>query len=65
MPVMSLLKNLLFTENEAKVYLSLLKNSPATSYAIAKNADVPRSKIYEVLDNMIKRGDVLVSPGNR
>ena len=64
MSLLSILKSLLFTEPEARVYVSLLKNSPATSYAISENSGVPRSEIYEVLDNLIKRGDILVSPGN-
>lgn len=58
------LKNLHFTEYEAKAYLSLLEESPLTGYAVAKNSGVPRSKIYEVLDNLVMRGDILVSPGN-
>ena len=62
--LLAILKSLLFTEYEAKAYVALLKNSPATGYAVAKNSGVPRSKIYEVLNNMIQRGDVLVSPGN-
>ena len=67
MPILNLLtilKNLLFTDYEAKAYIALLKNSPATGYAVAKNSGVPRTKIYDVLNNMIKRGDVIVSPGN-
>jgi len=58
------LKNLHFTEYEAKAYLSLLEESPMTGYAVAKKSGVPRSKIYEVLDNLVIRGDILVSPGN-
>jgi HTH-type transcriptional regulator, sugar sensing transcriptional regulator len=58
------LKNLNFTEYEAKAYLSLLEESPLTGYAVAKNSGVPRSKIYEVLDSLSLRGDILVSPGN-
>lgn len=58
------LKNLHFTEYEAKAYLTLLEESPLTGYAVAKNSGVPRSKIYEVLDSLAVRGDILVSPGN-
>jgi HTH-type transcriptional regulator, sugar sensing transcriptional regulator len=58
------LKNLNFTEYEAKAYLTLLEESPLTGYAVAKNSGVPRSKIYEVLDSLAIRGDILVSPGN-
>ncbi|MED4018742.1 TrmB family transcriptional regulator [Sutcliffiella cohnii] len=62
--IFATLKNLNFTEYEAKAYLSLLEESPLTGYAVAKNSGVPRSKIYEVLDSLAMRGDILVSPGN-
>lgn len=62
--ILDTLKNLQFTEYEAKAYLSLLGEAPLTGYAVAKKSGVPRSKIYEVLDNLVVRGDVLVSPGN-
>jgi sugar-specific transcriptional regulator TrmB len=58
------LKNLNFTEYEAKAYLTLLEESPLTGYAVAKNSGVPRSRVYEVLDSLSIRGDILVSPGN-
>ncbi|KMY53009.1 MULTISPECIES: TrmB family transcriptional regulator [Bacillaceae] len=62
--ILAILKNLDFTEYEAKAYLTLLEESPLTGYAVAKNSGVPRSKIYEVLDNLAMRGDILVSPGS-
>jgi len=62
--ILETLKNLNFTEYEAKAYLALLEESPLTGYAVAKNSGVPRSKIYEVLDSLSMRGDILVSPGN-
>lgn len=62
--ILETLKNLDFTEYEAKAYLALLEESPLTGYAVAKNSGVPRSKIYEVLDSLTMRGDILVSPGN-
>ncbi|MBM4761770.1 TrmB family transcriptional regulator [Bacillus sp. B15-48] len=62
--ILATLKNLNFTEYEAKAYLTLLEESPLTGYAVAKHSGVPRSKIYEVLDSLAGRGDILVSPGN-
>ncbi|WP_371368126.1 hypothetical protein SRRS_18100 [Sporomusa rhizae] len=59
--VISILQELNFTEYEAKAYLALLEKSPLTGYAISLNSGVPRSKIYEVLNGMVARGDVLVS----
>ncbi len=48
--ILETLKNLNFTEYEAKAYLALLEESPLTGYAVAKNSGVPRSRIYEILD---------------
>jgi len=62
--ILEILKNLNFTEYEAKAYLALLEESPLTGYAVAKNSGVPRSRIYEVLDSLASRRDILVSPGN-
>lgn len=61
--IVKVLKNLDFTEYEAKAYLALLEKSPLTGYGVALNSGVPRSKIYEVLDSMAERGDVIISYG--
>lgn len=61
--ILETLKKLNFTEYEAKAYLALLEESPLTGYAAAKNSGVPRSRIYEVLDSLAARGDILVSHG--
>lgn len=63
MELLDTVKNLGFTEYEAKAYLALLAESPVTGYAAAKNSGVPRSKIYEVLESLSARGDVIVSHG--
>jgi sugar-specific transcriptional regulator TrmB len=59
--VIDLLKNMQFTEYEAKAYLALLEKEPMTGYGVALHSGVPRSKIYEVLGNMASRGDIVVS----
>jgi len=59
---MSLLENLSaigFTEYEAKVYLALLKEYPATGYQLSKQAGIPRSMVYEALGRLEVRGAVL------
>lgn len=48
-----------FTEYEAKVYLALLKDHPATGYQISKQAGIPRSMVYEALGRLDTRGAVL------
>jgi len=44
------------TERETKVYLTLLSKSSFTSSELQKSANIPRTKIYEVLLKMIDRG---------
>jgi sugar-specific transcriptional regulator TrmB len=59
---MDLLNNLNaigFTEYEAKVYLALLKDHPATGYQLSKQAGIPRSMVYEALGRLDARGAVL------
>ncbi|MGB9633545.1 MAG: TrmB family transcriptional regulator [Chloroflexaceae bacterium] len=49
------------TEYEAKVYLALLSEHPATGYQISKSSGVPRSMVYEALGRLEGRGAVLKS----
>ena len=53
------------TEYEAKVYLALLRESPATGYQLAKLSGVPRSMVYEALGRLETRGAVLKSGEER
>lgn len=48
-----------FTEYEAKVYLALLREYPATGYQLSKQANIPRSGVYEALGRLEVRGAVL------
>lgn len=48
-----------FTEYEARVYMQLLRSSPATAYEIAKASGVPRPNTYNALDSLAKRGAVM------
>ncbi|WP_129631845.1 TrmB family transcriptional regulator [Candidatus Oscillochloris fontis] len=50
------------TDYEAKVYLALLSENPATGYQISKTSGVPRSMVYEALGRLEVRGAVLKSP---
>ncbi|HDL19432.1 MAG TPA: TrmB family transcriptional regulator, partial [Bacteroidetes bacterium] len=43
--LIELMKQLGFTNYEAKTYLYLLKNNPATRYELSKYSAVPRSAI--------------------
>ncbi len=52
------LKSFGFTSNEAKAYLSLLQNNPATGYEISGKSGIPRSAIYEILKRLEGTGMV-------
>lgn len=52
------LKSFGFTTNEAKAYLSLLQNNPATGYEVSGNSGIPRSAIYEILKRLESTGMV-------
>lgn len=47
-----------FTRYEARAYVSLLQNYPATRYEISKNSGVPRSAIYDVIRRLESLGAV-------
>ena len=59
--VVGLLRQLDFTEYEAKAYLALLEKAPLSGYAVALHSGVPRSKVYEVLGTLSGRGDIIAS----
>jgi len=50
------LKEFGFTEGEEKTYLALLKVGPSSSGQIAKESGVSRSKSYETLEKLIRKG---------
>lgn len=52
------MKKLGFTVYEAKAYISLLQNNPATRYELSKNSGVPRSAIYDVIRKLEAIGAV-------
>jgi Cd2+/Zn2+-exporting ATPase len=59
MDLLSELNAIGFTEYEAKVYLALLQEHPATGYQLSKQAGIPRSMVYEALGRLDVRGAVL------
>lgn len=61
MSTLESLKSIGFSENEAKTYLALLADYPATGYQISKKAGIPRSMIYEILGHLASRGAVMES----
>jgi Cd2+/Zn2+-exporting ATPase len=65
MDLLAKLTELGFTEYEAKVYMALLDDYPASGYQISKEAGVPRSMVYEALGRLKQRGAVLETPDER
>lgn len=65
MNVILRLQQLGFSEYEAKTYVALLQQNPATGYQVSKESSVPRSMIYEVLNKLVARGAALSSPAER
>ncbi len=45
-----------FSENEAKAYVALLKESPVSAYELSKLSGIPSSKVYEVLSRLCEKG---------
>ena len=66
--ILNLLHKTGLTEAEAKVYLALLKNGSGSGYEASKQAGVPRSKIYNMLESLVTKGFVFYTEaesGNR
>ncbi len=52
----SVLEGIGLTKGEVKAYLALLQLGPSTTGDIISKAEVSRSKVYEMLDRLTKRG---------
>ena len=52
------LKKLGFTEYEARTFLTLLEEEPATAYEIGKRGNLLRANVYVALDALERRGAV-------
>jgi HTH-type transcriptional regulator, sugar sensing transcriptional regulator len=48
-----------FSAYEARTYISLLEDHPATAYETARASGIPTSKIYEVLAKLLEKGVVM------
>jgi sugar-specific transcriptional regulator TrmB len=59
--VLNVLQSLGLSDYESKVYFGLVLLGPAKASEISKQAEVPRSKIYEVLESLIEKQLVEVS----
>ena len=59
MTLVQCLENLGLTEAEAKAYVYLVKNSPATGYGISKEIGQPKGTTYRVLESLKAKGAVV------
>jgi len=59
------MKKLGYSEYEIKAYLSLLREYPINGYTLSKNSGIPRSRIYEVLDNLKNKKLVFEQEGEK
>ncbi|MEQ9763930.1 TrmB family transcriptional regulator [Streptococcus jiangjianxini] len=50
-----------YTESETNIYLSLIEHGLMTGYEVSKKSGVPRSKVYNYLEILVKKGAVLVN----
>jgi sugar-specific transcriptional regulator TrmB len=57
--LVSLLKELNLTEYEAKALVTLFKFSESDAPTISRNSEIPKTRIYDVLDKLKDRGFVL------
>jgi sugar-specific transcriptional regulator TrmB len=53
-----------FSSYEARAYVALLKNNPATGYEMAKRSGIPPSKIYEIINKLMDRSMISPITGN-
>jgi sugar-specific transcriptional regulator TrmB len=62
MKLLHLLKKLGFTEYESKIFLSLVKLGEASVKDLVIDSNIPRSKIYEVLENLRLKNAIVTIP---
>ena len=58
LPLAAALRELGFTDYEARAYVALATRQPATAYEIAKVAGLPRANVYSALRNLEARGAI-------
>ncbi|QHC32286.1 TrmB family transcriptional regulator [Streptomyces sp. HF10] len=48
---------------EARIHLSLIRRGSCTAAEVAREADVPRRRVYDVLDALVRRQLAAARPG--
>jgi sugar-specific transcriptional regulator TrmB len=62
-PAAAALVNLGLTRYEANAYVALTRRERATGAEVARLAGLPRQRIYDVLDGLVRRGLASLEPG--
>lgn len=57
------LREMGLSEYEANAYVSLLQQGTSPAKDVAASADIPQSRVYDVLDSLESKGFVKVQPG--
>lgn len=63
--LIAIMKTYNFTEYETKAYVTLLELGKATGYELSKQSSIPRSKIYNILETLYKKGLVQKNQGEQ
>lgn len=58
------LQNFGLTQYEAKTYITLLHIGTSNAYKISKSAEIPRTRIYDILNVLTTRGIVMLEETN-
>ena len=61
--VLNLLKQLGLNQYESRIYTSLLSGGSSTAGELAEFSNVPRSRVYDVLNSLEKKGFAIVQVG--
>lgn len=52
-----------FSQYDAQAYTALLQNGPMTAYELAGLAEIPRSRIYEIVERLLQKSVILPIDG--
>lgn len=56
--IIEMMQDIGFSVNEAKVYVALTIKNPMTGYEIAKNSEITRTMVYDILKRLVNKGAV-------
>jgi Predicted transcriptional regulators len=57
--IIDLMQDIGFSINEAKVYLALVLKNPMSGYEIAKNSEITRTMVYDILKRLVQKGAII------